>query len=189
MKKELILIGIFTFCIAYKFFSNCYRQRKTVALKKKYEDWIKDQDSVNDIVTYKYEIIELFKVAKVKNIIFPVSIPVGNGTAANSKVNLFENLFQRRADIAASVLDAFDSAIGYYRTSKRKAISLLYWIEVIIFLPKKIIEYTGVDLEKTSSKVTNLILTAIWWFIGCLFTLYKAEIIALFQSLLEKIAQ
>ena len=186
IKILITLIGAFAFCAAYKFFSNHIRQQKAMALKKKYIDWVTNEDSVPDMETYQYDIIELFKAAKVKNV--RLSLP-SRGMHKDIDIALFDNLLQRRTGIIREVLDAFDFAIGYYRSSKRKAISPLYWIESIIFLPKKIIEYIGADLEKTAFKITNLILTAIWWLTGLLFTLYKAEIFALLQSLLEKFAK
>ena len=150
IKILITLIGVFAFCVAYKFFSNHIRQQKAMALKKKYIDWVTNEDSVPDMETYQYDIIELFKAAKVKNVRLSLS---SRGMHKDIDIALFDNLLQRRTGIIREVLDAFDFAIGYYRSSKRKAISPLYWIESIIFLPKKIIEYIGADLEKTACDI------------------------------------
>ncbi len=189
MKIIIKLLILFLFCIAFKFSYNYTRYRKTIKLSQKYLKWLSDYDSVENMTTYKQDILKLFKQAKVEDMFISVAQNVGFGKVTTSTCSIADNLFTRRKDIAAGVLELFDAVIGYYRSAYKSAFSPLYWIETIVFLPKVIIEYIGADLEKTAVRVVNVILTALWWIFATVITLYKVEIINVLQSLLNKLTQ
>ena len=73
------------------------------------------------------------------------------------------------------MLNSFQVAKGYYKARFLESFNPIYWINIIIFLPQKILKYIGMN-ENTSFRIANVILTFFYWVSGFAFTLYKSQI-------------
>lgn len=171
MGKFLILC----LCIvAYKTLNNFIKWKQIKYYRKSYEDFLFDKSS--RIAEYKLQTIKLFKNAGIKDSSTPVSQPVGYGQIANFDASVFHNFPSKLTIIAQPALEMFDSATGVYRSRVFESFNPLYWIEQILFLPKNILIYVGLDSEQVSFKLCNVLLSFIWWTIGILVTIYGSKI-------------
>ncbi len=183
------IVFIFLFCVLFKIQYNYRRYKLTLKIKDKYLKWLDNEKSVSDMNTYKSIILKLFKDAKINDVHLPTTTMIGRDKAASYQFSIYQNLLYRTGQVVANVCDMFDEAIGYYRSAYKESFNPLYWIEVIILLPKHIMEYFGMNMEKLNTKIVHVIFTGIWWLICIFFTCFKSEIFQLIQSLLQKLAQ
>lgn len=150
---------LFLLIIVYKIILNIYRYIKCVRLETKYVDFFQKNKTQN--LSYKAEIEELFKFAGVKDAQLPISQPTGLGQCATFNVSSIENMFVPDKRTLVFVLDMFTEAKGVFRKRIIEAINPIYWIQTIIFLPQKIVDYLG----GTSDAIATKLLQLLWWII------------------------
>jgi hypothetical protein len=155
------LIYFFIFLFVFKLTSNIYFFMRTNSLQTKYKSWIKNLDP--NFYTYKSEIIELLKRASVKDLGIASAEPLGFGYISTHSASVFLNFPNLHKSHVSAALRMFDEAIGTYRLRIKECFSPLYWIEQILFLPKNVLLYLNLDPNKTSFKISNLLLSFIWW--------------------------
>lgn len=80
--------------------------------------------------------------------------------------------FFNRSSIKVSE-ESFIRAHGYYRYKFFQNFNLFYWIELIIKLPQKILQYMGLNLKRKTINIIN----CIYWICSIIFTIYNDEII------------
>jgi len=160
MKKILIA---FLCLVLFKIINNTVRLIKTKYFWNRYIDWLNDSD--NTLYTYKQSIKNLFLHAGMQTLVVPNAAPVGYGQIATYNAEVSENMFIKRNDIVSLTLHLFANTFGVYRSRIIESFSPLYWINFIIFIPKHLLLYIGLDSEKTAYKLLNVVLSAIWWVI------------------------
>lgn len=138
----------------------------------KYVHWLKDQTW--KLVEKKSKVIALIKGAGISDQQIPVLEPVGYGKLLNAQLSVLDNFPSARKDIYEFTLGLFFNAIGVYRRRTIESFNPLFWIETIIYLPKRILKYLGLNPDSVSAKVLQLL----WWF----FTVAIAILIAIFQE-------
>ncbi len=183
------IVSIFLFYVLFKIQYNYRRYKLTLKIKDKYLRWLDNEEAVSDMNTYTSIILKLFKDAKINDIHLPTTTMIGYNRSVSHQISIYQNLLYRTDQIVVNVCDMFDEAIGYYRSAYKEAFNPLYWIEVIVLLPKHIMEYFDMNTEKLNAKIINVMFTGIWWLICLFFTCFKSEIFQLIQSLLQKLAQ
>lgn len=174
-------IIIFVSVVLYKAISNATKYHRCKKFHAMFKSWIADECA--SLPEYKREIISLIKGAGVSDSFLPTSQPVGYGQVANYNASVLENFPSRIAIFAASVDAKFDEAIGEYRHRTYEAFNPLYWIDIVIFLPKHLLSYIGLSDSNTAFKITNVILTALWWLICTGVTFFKPYILSLISTL------
>ncbi len=189
MTFALGIVFIIFFGVLFKIQYNYRRYKITLKIKSKYLRWLENEESVQDMNTYTSTILKLFREAKINDVHLPTTAAIGYGRAVSYQISVFQNPLYRTDQIIMSVCDMFDEAIGYYRNAYKEAYNPLYWIEVIVLLPKHIMEYLDVNTEKLNAKIIHVVFTGIWWIICLFIVCFKSEIIQLIQSLLQKLAQ
>lgn len=142
--------------------------------------------SLDDFEEYRSEIINLFKKANISDAFIPVSQTTGYGRISTQNTSVFLNFPSRHAKLAPIMLEMFDDAVGIYRERYREAFNPLYWIDIVIFLPKNLITYLSLPLETPAFKLCNVLASAIWWIILFLLYLFGNE---LYQHILEFLSQ
>lgn len=125
---------------------------------------------------YRQEVIELFRKAHVKNAYIPVSEPTGYGQIVNMNVDVFSMFPSEFSIISAPAIKMFSEAQGVFRKNMFDSINPIFWIEFLIFLPKNLLIYLGLNQKKALFKTFNLIFTFLWWFFCTLVTFFQAEI-------------
>jgi hypothetical protein len=139
------------------------------------------------MATYTQDITKLLKQAKVNDIIIPISQRISGNQTVTTRSSVINNIISHHVQITLHAVDLFDSAIGYYRSAYKEAFNPLFWIETLVFLPRSIMSYIGIDNDKLSSKALNVIFTAFWWLTCTFLAYFKSEIINLIQAFLQKL--
>ena len=124
----------------------------------------------------KQETINLFKIAGIKDTFIPVSQKMGHGYIGSFKASLFDNYPTNRSNFASHYFSMFDEAKGVFKYRIYECFNPFYWIDLIIFLPRNILNYIGVSPEVRSTKILNIILTSIYWFLGILVAILQDKI-------------
>lgn len=178
--KILIIILIIAL---YKFLTNFIKYKKLIRYQTEYIDFLTNK-SVNPSL-HKNEIIQLLKDADVQDVSITISQPSGYGMISTQNASAMTNYPSLIQPLVKGMMKLFDNGIGEYRKRYMEALSPLYWIDLIVFSPKYLLEYIKIDKEKYSYKVLNLVLTFIYWVFILLFTLYKNRIIDFIINMLR----
>lgn len=105
----------------------------------------------------KHKVIKLLKNAGIEDTEFVVLEHIGYGMGSKAQVSYFKNIDNRRDDVIGTTHQMFHQAIGVYRTRMIDAISPLFWLEYVIYLPRNIISYLGIADKDKLVKVLQLI--------------------------------
>lgn len=175
------IILLFLAMIIYKAISNFVSFKKCESLEHQYTQWLKEQN--NDFPKSKREIINLFKKAGISDSKIPVTQPIGFGKISTFNASVFENFPNRHVDHISIVLAMFSEAEGVYRKRLTDSINPLYWIETIIYLPRAIIQYLGLNTET----ITTKILQVLWWILTPVAILWRDQIWAFLINLFNQL--
>ena len=126
--------------------------------------------------TYKSEVISLFKRAGIQNLLTPTAMPIGYNQIANFNADVFTNFPSTHIDIANGAVRMFYEAEGTFRHRFFESLNPIYWIELVLFAPKKLLIYLSFDENKTLFKTCNILLTFIWWSAGVLFAFFRTDL-------------
>lgn len=172
MYKLLIL---FLVIFLYKLMTNILNYFKSKKFNRGYILWLATDGNKN-FGTYKREIITLFKKANIEDATLPHVQPMGYGKIATHTISVLHNFPTRHTNQASITLCMFEEAIGTFRTRIKECFNPLYWIEQAIFMPKNLLIYMNLDIEKSAFKIVNVLLSGIWWIILSYFSLYNNQI-------------
>ncbi len=177
---------IFLVCIiVYKVLINLY---KYVELNSYYSDYQKYlANEKNHCSRNKNQAIKLIKNAGVVDNYVPISQPSGYGTIATISASVFTNYPTNSNIFAGGMLDAFDAALGTYRSRIIESFNPLFWIETILFLPRNLLDYLGISKESIAYKLCNLIFTFLWWLSVTLFAFFRSNLINHIIEFLRKL--
>ena len=168
-------LSIFLAVIIYKAIANVIKLFRIKFYESEFKKYLADKP--NHIEQYKLQTIKLFKEAGIADTYTPVSQPMGFNQIANMQASVFVNFPSNMLVIAKPALDMFQNAIGIYRSRMIDSFNPIYWIELIIFLPKNLLIYIGLDSEKIAFKLCNVLLTAIWWIASGLLIFFKTDLL------------
>lgn len=133
---------------------------------KKYLELVKGTDSWF-IREHRQKIVQLFQNAGIHDATQPITEPAGFGLVRSSSFSVFRNLSVLESEVVAIVNGDFREAIGVYKQRVFESFSPIWWFEMIIYLPKRILIYLGI---KESSSIIKLF-QIVWWIIGAVSTL------------------
>lgn len=180
----IVFLIVLIFAVVFKLLYNYRRYTRMKDLLDRYVKWaLKKDDADEDFIMCKAEITELLEQAGLKDIYVKGKIDK-NGNHTDFKLELFErNLIH---NVITERL--FKEAVGKYKYEFDKAKSINYWIETIVFLPRNMLKYLGLNTNKTTVKILGAVLNFIYWVFWIVFTFYKDEVIHVVKSLVEKLA-
>lgn len=179
-----ILAYIFIFSFLYKLLKNIYCCKRLQKLYSYFKTITseKSEDINNKAFETKAEVIELFKKANIKDYSIPTMKLLGYGQAAHYNASAFANYPNINKDFFIAYVSMFDEAIGTYKRRAWEVLNPFYWIDLIIFAPKNILNYIGVSSESRSTKILNVILISVYWFFGIFIAIFKEKIQAFILS-------
>lgn len=151
----------------------------TLNLYEKYKKYWSNES--NNAVQYKNEILSVFKKAGIKDSSIGIANPVGLGYVQTGNVSVFKNMFIDRMDVVKIIINDFEVAIGTFRTRIKENFNPIFWIECIIFLPKKIINYLGFKSENLPTRIFQLI----YWISSIFYAIYSEQINKIIQDFLS----
>ena len=181
------LIKLWLLIAVYKIASNSYCYCKIKWLKCRHEDWIRGK--CDSFPTYKAETITLFERAGVKNFTIPTTQTVGYGYLSSFDADIFTNFPSANYDIYNGVLRMFNEAEGVFRHRIFETFNPLYWIDIVLFAPKKLLLYLSIKEDNILFKICNVLFTLIWWIICTVFVFFQPEIKQLIVELLRYLLQ
>lgn len=160
--------------VIIRFFLYFVKFKRCQYLENIYTLNVYNQDCKKNILEYKYEISQLFKNANIKDVYLPYMDRIG-AMVSTGKLSVIDNVGCDREDIVNITLGMFKSSIGYYRTNAFNSFNPMYWIDLIIFLPKHILLYFEVSKNKNIFKIFNILLSIIWWGFNLIIILFGKE--------------
>lgn len=160
--------------IMYKFLTNTYFYFRIKQLNRDHIKWLSGTKPT--FPTRKHETISLFKRAGVQNLSTPISQPIGCNQVASFNVDVFTNFPSTNSYIYNGAIRMFYEAEGVYRQRMFDSLNPVYWIELIIYAPKKLLTYLGFDETKILFKTCNILLTFIWWSMMSIIIFFRPQL-------------
>ena len=173
IKKILI---IFLFICLYKIISNFVNYKYLCKIENEYITWLSSKNKNPNLTQCKNKVISLFKKANVSNCCIPLTQPTGFGKCVTTRVSVFENFPSPYENFASIHFNMITVAKGTYKQRALETFNPLFWIDLVLFAPKNILEYIGLNDETTLFKALNIVLTFFWWLFGIIINLFNTEI-------------
>lgn len=162
-------IYVFICLIILKFILNLLHYLESFRLEKIWYSYFA-KNNVNAI-TYTKHIQNLFKNAGLKDNNQPFTMPTGYNQIVNTTCSIYDNIFSKLGNITVLVQRYFLEARGIYRKRMFDSFNPLYWLDLIINLPKNFFEYLGLDTETIFTKIFQLI----YWIVNSVLLVYYRE--------------
>jgi len=144
----------------YKIASNIWYARKIRSYRAQQREYL--QKYSKGIVDWEYE----KKVPEIKSLVEKSGVPdqhmswmeaIGLGHAEHRTISILENISAPRKEIQERFLTILFRAEGVFESRAREGFSAFYWIETIIRLPARILQYIGVPEGSVWLKIANVI--------------------------------
>ncbi len=171
---EIILIIVFIPGIL--FILNSFKKRQLKKLSSIYEEYVNDASSLT-FKEKKYEVIKLFQSAGLRDPQIPLVQPVGSRHEVKGHYSVFDNLTKASPEFINRVRDLFCEAIGVYKKRANNSINPIYWLEVILFLPERIINYLGLNNGSSSVTIISKTLNIVYWITTMIVTILRIKLI------------
>lgn len=175
---------LFIFVVSFVFFllqwSNARKDYLTVKrLTQEFDEWIKSDG--NSKKPNNAEFTRLFKKMHGKST-FKQDVVRGNSavmiTEATDVVASFPTL---HGQLIAAEVGLLDNMYEYFELHYKDVLTLNFWLNFVIFLPAKIIEYLDISESKKLTKTMN----AFYWLLSTVYILWKPAIQNFLQKLFE----
>jgi hypothetical protein len=160
-----------------------FKYQRIKYLLSKYKKYIKNPNW--EFSEYKLEILKSFRDAGVEDTGITAKEHVGYGTIKVQTVSSFLNITNVSPEVIDANMQNFYSVIGYYKLKIIETFNPVYWAELLIFLPKHILNYFGL---KSFSTIKNVFQIAYWIIIiisFCTKIIDNEHINKIIKSLLE----
>jgi hypothetical protein len=158
-----ILISLFTLPLAvwtYYFL----KYRRTCKLQSFYEGYLLRRGW--DMHEHQQEIISLFKSAGLQNLKVPFVGMIGPTHESISLNGIFDGMMKFTPGISHNMHSLFCQAKGVYKKRMRDSVNPFYWLEIIIFLPQKIVGYLGFNENSKTIVAISKTLKVLYWIFG-----------------------
>ena len=166
----VLLLLVFT----YQYYKRAREYKRAVFLMEAYSDWV-EKAGKSDFISYRAECLQLFSDTGIKGGDLIVTQRIVSQSLA-FKGSSLENFPILRYEFVNDHYEMFEHATGELKRRKEEIMNLIFWIDCIVFLPKKVMEYIGINQETASARALYVILTVFWWVFSVLLTLYLPHI-------------
>lgn len=179
------LLYIFLLIAGLKLIINLGKYIQCKYYYKKYEKWVTGKNP--NMKRSQHQVINLFKEAGVKDSVIPIVEPLGLGQLATSNISVFDNFPNRSEQLISITIGFFEQSIGVYSSRTLETFNPIYWIEFIIYLPRNLFTYLGLQSDGTTVKLSQLF----YWIAGLIFTLlftaYSNEISVIVKDFISQL--
>ncbi|QVK17737.1 hypothetical protein KHQ81_12930 [Mycoplasmatota bacterium] len=138
---------------------------------KKYDRFLFIDNKTN-LLRNKTSIERLVKMSNVKEPSVPVAIQCGYGQVATGMVSLLSRFPNNVEDDAIGTARLFETVIGEYNRRIFETINPLYWINLVIYLPKNILSYLGLNTESVIIKIAQIF----YWILTPIILIFRNDI-------------
>lgn len=159
----------------YKYLINNARLQKIEKLHKIFQTIVFEKNN-NKVFETKSEVLELFKIAKINDVYIQISENLGYGYFSNGVVSVLNNYPSNEINFFQHQNIMFIEAIGVFKKRKKEAYSIFYWLDFLIFLPQKVLEYLNFPLNSVFIKILNFIFWVFSTLLTLAITLFHEEI-------------
>lgn len=178
------LIFIFIFFFFYRILDNLSNY---FTIKKFYASYLEFLKNSNDKIIYKApEVINLFKKAGIKDTYCTIYEPAPYGRLQVLTVSLFRNFPELNDRAVGNYQRMFKTTEAIFLKRFKECFNPLFWIRFILLSPKHFLEYLGMNMEKTVSKLVNAFIYIIVGIIGYVANMFSAEIKIIFENFFKK---
>lgn len=171
--------------ILYKFSSNLLSYVRIQKYKAEYLEFLKN--GTKKIQQHSTLTVSLFKKAGVEDRYFSMTQPIGYGQMEILNTSTFENFPSHYQPFSQYQREMFEDAIGIYRSRTLESFNPIYWIDLIVFMPRNVLGHIGVDKTTTRYKITNILLTFFWWAFTTLVAIFQPELKQYISSLFPQL--
>ena len=155
-------------CIpAYKLLNNSILYWRMKSLHYKYWCWLASNEGFADLAKSRSSFKSLMKKADIDDCIVPKTIPTGYMSVAHVNYPVLEQFPSREESFVVATNTKMLEAMGVFKSRCIETVNPIYWINTVIFLPKKVISYLGVSAESILIKLAQLI----WWIVCLIITI------------------
>ncbi|TRZ77356.1 hypothetical protein D4R87_02865 [bacterium] len=126
----------------------------------------------------RQNIVKLFEKANLKDAHISSIEPAGYGLVRTGQYSLFNNPTLLREETVKLVYRYFKESQEVFKNRVMESFSIFYWIELLVYLPKEILKYFGLNVDSLIIKFFQII----WWFVCA-----AAIITGLIKNILTKI--
>lgn len=137
------------------------------ALSADENGWQQSFDKLNESQT---EIVRLFEQANLAPKNISVVERMGYGYIKAGHVRAWDHLTNIRLDIVDSNQKSFHEAIGYFRARRNETFNPAYWIEFLVFWPRNLLAYLGLDKDSLLVKILQILVLLAEFIIGVILT-------------------
>ena len=183
----LKIIVVFVCIVLFKATLNIYNYFTLKRYQRIYFDWHKNH--IVPFPRYAEQTVKLLENAGLKDGAMSITEYHLGQPYLHSGVSIFKSICSGNGSIVHEICLCFEKALGVYRTRIFESFNPIFWINLIVFAPKHLLNYFGADMEKSTSKALNVILTFIWWLITISFSIFKEDIFTIIISFLQKIKE
>ncbi len=148
---------------------NFSKLRRLKKLMSGYEEYIKNPSS-QAFHEKKCEIIGLFQSAGLRDPQVPLVQMVDPMHIVRGNYSVFDNLTVLKPEFISAMQALFLESIGVYKKRVSNSINPVYWLEVIFFLPEKIINYFGMSNGSQTIAIVSKTLNIVYWVAGIAIT-------------------
>lgn len=173
------------FIVLYKLASNIFKLIRCIKLANEYNQFLRGSDS-NNVYHSTQEVKSLILGAGVEDMVVPVMQPAGFGMVHSMKPSVLGQYPSNDVRFAYSTIRMFEQAIGVYKHRIYETINPLYWIDLIIWLPRNFLNYLGITVTSVGSKLICSIFQIIYWALSIAYIYYHAEMKSLLLSIIER---
>lgn len=181
MRLLKYVFWIFITIFLYKLISNIINYFTANYYINKHLDFLAKGDS--QFSTYQRSIKTLVERADITATYVPMAQPMGYGYLSTGKINCLDNVSSRLEDVAVALHHAMLKAKGAYRSRILECFSPRYWIELILFFPKHLIQYLGLNSNAISTKILQLL----WWALTPIALLFRDQLTLWITDIINQI--
>jgi hypothetical protein len=174
---------------AYKLVVNAVNWCRLNRLENQYYLWLKDYTDFAHLAEKRQLLKKLMKTANVADAYVNRTQPMGFGIIASGKCNVFEQFPSNESDIVKITLYKISEARGVFKANFWETFNPLYWIQFVLFLPKKMLTYLGTSPDFVITKLCQLIWWIAWASVSALKIMYPDFFPTVLPQLLHSIAQ
>tara|TARA_R110000868_G_scaffold164439_1_gene397076 strand:+ start:539 stop:1123 length:585 start_codon:yes stop_codon:yes gene_type:complete len=166
---------IFIACVIYKIARNTWFFIKLKNYQEKYNEYTahnsRDDEKWDSlyqkVLEDKAKIIEILKELGLKDFIIQVTTPTGYNHVEHKSIRILENLqyisYVNDTNIPVTIKQYIIEAKGIAKNRIFESLNPLYWVDLLIFLPRSIAKYIGIPLANKTYNHIIKIFNIIYW--------------------------
>lgn len=167
---------------AYKFISNAYYLWQTKKLHKEYLEWVLSGNNNVELYKRKFLFKDLINKADIKELLVPIVQNLGTGRIMEAQIPVSSQFPTKIESFYNPTRKVLLEAEGIFESRMQETFNPLYWVRLVMFLPKEATTYLGIKPEHMIVKIFQLI-----WFIAVgSYSLLLALYPDIFRNLIEK---